>query len=130
MKSLIIAILVVVLSLPLFSDEKKQQKAPVPHDSLIVPFVPVFPDSLDKYSLGGWLDPELDPDFQLKMGIIIPPDPNTIELNPGGFIEVDPTVDVGIIIPEDARKKLLLEKNGAHLDKRKGYLMIPKKFRR
>ena len=58
-----------------------------------------------------FLHPELEKDFQYKNGVIIK-DPHTVELNPGGVYEADPTVDLGMIYPYQTRQKVILQKNG------------------
>ncbi|MBN1479084.1 hypothetical protein EH223_15430 [candidate division KSB1 bacterium] len=125
MKIVIFFLSVGFLSMPLSSKEEVKQKAEprleVPSDSSIVPFVPIFPDSLNQDSMSVLIYPELRPHFQQDMGIILVPDPHSIELNPGGMIEVDPTVDVGMIYPYRTRQRLLLEKEGT-------IKMLPKRY--
>ena len=129
MKNLIITSIIVLLSVPLLSKEKAGPKEPAPCDSLNVPHVLILPDSLHKDSLSVLHRPEFDYESLWKMGIVVPPDPRYIELNPGGIIEADPTCDLGIIMPEDARKRLLLEKSWGHPKALKRYHIHPRRFK-
>ena len=107
MKFFSVACILGLLSGPLLS-ESGARKVFAPADTTIVPFIPLIPDSLLKDSLTILIHPEQLPSFQYRMGILMCPDPTKVELNPGGIMKVDPSVDVGMIYPFEARQKALL----------------------
>ncbi len=91
--------------LPLFGKEKPQ----APQQPEKPKFVPLLPDSLKPKDLNPFLHPERDPQFQKQHGVILVPNPSKVEPNPGGLIEADPTVDLGIIYPLETRHRIMLK---------------------
>ena len=67
-------------------------------------FTPLIPDSLDTTTMKILLHPERRKNFQRDNGVVTIPYPRSIEPNPGGIQEADPTVDLGIIYPLETWK--------------------------
>lgn len=112
MKVVLIILSACCLAMPLAGEDQSRQKAAALPDSSIVPFVPFLRDSLEHDSLRAFIYPEFRRQFRQHMGIILVPDPYSIELNRGGILTADPTVDLGMIYPYRARQRLLLQKEG------------------
>lgn len=72
-------------------------------------FSPAWPDSLNVETIKPQLYPELDEDFRFHYGVVIVPNVENIELNPGGVVLVDPSVDLGMIQPPRTRIRILTE---------------------
>lgn len=119
MKNIMIFLLLVV---PLVAEDVKlKQKEPpneeqVPQENNHCPVVPIFPDSLKTGQLGLYFSPQLDKDFQTHYGVVIVPNVDEIELNPGGIIKADPSVDLGMILPNSTRLRIITPKDRASTD--------------
>ncbi len=123
MKTFILLLIVFAACYPLLGQEQSKPKAP--EQPKPPTFKPLIPDSLLPKDLTPYLHPERNPEFQKRHGVILV-DPNKVELNPGGILKADPTVDLGMIYPLETQKKLLLKKNRRMKPPIKPYFKIPK----
>ncbi len=119
MKSLLIFLLLIV---PLLAEDVKlkqkeqQNDEQVPKDNNHSQVVPIVPDSLRSWQIKPYVDPQWDKDFQQRHGVLIVPNVEEIELNPGGIITADPSVDLGMILPNSTRQRIVTPKDRASTD--------------
>jgi len=112
--------LLLIVAIPLFaekfeslkvqSEETPKEESKIPDEHGILNFVPEWPDSLKEKNgrlLFYW---EQDREFQYQNGIVLFHNIEEIELNQGGIVKVDPSVDLGMIIPRENRMKMQYEK--------------------
>ncbi len=109
----IIILLLVGLVMPILAKSDKPDKAQ--NDSVFVypeidslRFRPLIPDSLDSTRVHSFIFPDRLKSFQYENGVVTIREPHSIELNPGGTQEVDPSVDLEMIQPFEARQKVIL----------------------
>jgi hypothetical protein len=93
----------------------------------ILKFTPIIPDSFDTTSLHVFIYPERSKKFQYDNGLVIVPDPESIELNPGGIQYADPSVDLGMIYPLETRQKIVLEKKEKQQQQQKRFRELMRK---